>query len=171
MANSSAVQLADLALAWSNTTGDADLLMIDSDLASDRGLETAIALSLFTDRRAQDDDTPPSGDSHDRRGWWADEFAVVQGDLIGSRLWLLDRSKLTNETVLNAQQYATEALQWLIDDEVAASIDVTITQLPSPLFPTLIASGLLIGVALQNPGADPVTFQFAHVWDNLQEDA
>jgi phage gp46-like protein len=59
MASSSALQLADLALVWSNTLGDADLAMIDSDLASDRGLETAVLLSLFTDRRAEPDDVPP----------------------------------------------------------------------------------------------------------------
>jgi hypothetical protein len=56
MAVSSAVQLADLALTWSEKTGDADLSLIDSDLASDRGLETAVILSLFLDRRAEDDD-------------------------------------------------------------------------------------------------------------------
>lgn len=161
MASSSALQLADLALTWSNVAGNADLSMIDMDLASDRGLETAVLLSLFIDRRAEDDDVPPSGDPRDRRGWWADQFADVAGDLIGSRLWLLDRSKRTNETVLRAKQYVTEALAWMLEDEVVENIDITVN---------VTAAALLIAVGLQRPGRDAVTLRFAHTWDHLQED-
>lgn len=162
MASSSALQLADLALVWSNATGDADLAMIDNDLASDRGLETAVLISLFTDRRAETDDKPPSGDERDRRGWWADQFAAFQGDRIGSRLWLLDRSKRTNETALRAKEYALEALAWMLEDRVVASINVTVET---------TARALLFAVELQRPGRDPVSFRFASKWDHLQEDA
>jgi phage gp46-like protein len=161
MASSSAIQLADLALTWSAKAGNADLLLIDSDLASDRGLTTAVLLSLFTDRRAETDDKPPSGDARDRRGWWADPFSTVEGDRIGSRLWLLDRSKRSNETVLRAQEYVREALAWMLEDRVVSSIDVTIET---------TESALLIAVGLQRPGRDPVSFRFAHTWDHLQED-
>jgi phage gp46-like protein len=158
MATSSAIQLADLALSWSNTYGAADLSLIDFDLASDRGLMTAVILSLFIDRRAQDDDAPPSGDDNDRRGWWADQFADIEGDLVGSRLWLLDRSKRTNETLLRGKEYALEALQWMISDRVVSVVDVTLETSPN---------ALLIAVGLQRPGRDPVSFRFAHTWDHL----
>ncbi|MEO8631220.1 MAG: phage GP46 family protein [Betaproteobacteria bacterium] len=161
MASSSAIQLADVALTWSNVKGNADLSLIDSDIASDRGLMTAFALSLFTDARANDDDVPPSGDPRDRRGWWADQFAATVGDRFGSRLWLLDRSKRTNDTILHATQYATESLAWAIDDKVCESIDVTVTA---------STNGLVIAVAAKRPGRDAVTFRFARVWDNLQRD-
>lgn len=160
MANSSALQLADLALLWDDVHGAADLAIIDGDLASDQGLETAVVLSLFTDRRAEDDDVPPSGDSRDRRGWWADQFLANAGDKFGSRLWLLDRSTLSNETLLRAKQYALEALQWLVDDKVASSIDVTVTRLPN---------GMRLSPTVTRPGREAVTFSFAHVWDH-QED-
>lgn len=162
MASSSATQLSDLSLTWSNVTGNADLSMIDGDLAVDRGLETAVLLSLFTDRRAANDDVPPSGDDTDRRGWWADQFADNEGDLIGSRLWLLDRSKLTNETMLRAKQYAAEALQWMIDDKVVSAVNVTVTKRG--------ANGVLLAVELVRPGKDAVAFNFARVWDHLSED-
>lgn len=162
-ARSSALGLADLALVWDETRGDADLAIIDNDLASDAGMETAILLSLFTDRRAQPDDLPPSGDPNDRRGWWADQFADTEGDLIGSRLWLLDRAKATNETALRAREYALEALQWLIDDGVAVSIDVatSIIALPGP------QRRMLITVTITRPDGSPLTFRFAHVWNSL----
>jgi phage gp46-like protein len=155
-ATSSAIQLADLALTWDEQQGAADLALIDNDLASDRGLETAVLLSLFTDRRAQPDDQPPSGDPNDRRGWWADELAAVEGDRIGSRLWLLDRSVNSNETARRAEEYVREALAWMIEDRVVSAVDVEINT---------SGKGLLIGVALQRPGRDAVSFRFAHVWD------
>lgn len=160
MASSSALQLADLAVVWSNVLGSGDLTLIDDDLASDRGLLTACALSLFLDRRAEDDDVPPSGDPNDRRGWWADQFALVTGDRYGSRLWLLDRAKRTRETELRAKEYVREALAWALEDRVASSIEVAVET---------TASALLFAVVLQRPGQDPVGFKFAHTWNSLQE--
>jgi phage gp46-like protein len=158
----------DLALVWSNELGSADLSLeldvggLAMDLTTDRGLTTAVLLSLFLDRRAETDDKPPSGDSTDRRGWWGDQFAEVEGDKIGSRLWLLDRSKRTNETALRAEEYVREALAWMIEDRVVSSIDVTIE---------MTQSALLIAVGLQRPGRDPVPFRFASAWDHSQEAA
>lgn len=173
MASSSALQLADLALTWSNVTGDADLSLIDSDLASDRGLMTAALLSLFTDRRAEVDDKPPSGDPRDRRGWWADEFLEVEGDKYGSRLWLLARAKATNETALRAKEYIREALAWMIEDRVVSAVDAIaeIATRPMLIGDTVVPKGaLLLGADLQRPGRDPVSFRFAHAWTHLQED-
>jgi phage gp46-like protein len=159
MASSSALQLADLALTWDVALGAGDLSLIDSDLASDRGLVTAVLLSLFTDRRAEADDQPPSGDPRDRRGWCLDQFGV---DLIGSRLWLLDRAKRTNESTLRATEYVREALQWMIDDRVVSAVEVSVTA---------TARGLTIEIGLQRPDRDAVSFRFAHTWEHLQEDA
>ena len=152
----------DLALTWSNATGNADLSTVDFDLATDQGLVTAMELSLFTDRRAEPDDKPPSGDPRDRRGWWADEFAEVEGDKFGSRLWLLDRSKNTNETKLRAEEYVREAWAWMLEDRVVESVDVEIETTDR---------ALLIAGAVHRPGRDPVSFRFAHTWDHLQETA
>jgi len=157
MTTSSALQLADLALVWE--TGSGDLTMIDTDLASDRGLETAVLLSLFTDRRAENDDVAPSGDDKDRRGWWADELLPTEGDRYGSRLWLLDRSKRTDDVVLRAEEYVREALAWMLEDLVAESIDVGIE---------MNATNLLIGVTLHRPSKDPVSLRFAHAWTELE---
>lgn len=154
MATSSALQLADLALTWNGVS--ADLSLIDSDLASDAGMTTAVLLSLFTDRRCEDDDTPPSGDPNDRRGWWGDQFLPVEGDKYGSRLWLLDRSVLNNETARKAEEYDREALAWMIEDGVVASIDVVIE---------ISANNLFHALTLHRPGREPVSLRFAHVWD------
>jgi phage gp46-like protein len=158
MATSSALRLADLALTWSNTRGCADLSMIDADLASDRGLETAVILSLFTDRRAEVDDVPPSGDVNDRRGWWADQFLPVERDRYGSRLWLLDRSVRTGETLRRHEEYSREALVWMVEDRVVSGIDYVAEATDK---------ALLFSIGLQRPGRDTLTFRFAHAWENL----
>jgi phage gp46-like protein len=152
-ATSSALRLGDLALSWFG--GTADLSLVDSDLASDTGLTTAVLLSIFVDRRAAVDDKPPSGDPDDRRGWWADQFSEQPGDKIGSRLWLLDRAKRTGETARKAEEYVREALDWMISDRVVESVDVEIE---------MTSTAILIGVGLNRPGKDRVALKFSHVW-------
>lgn len=115
--------MSDLALEFDPATLTADLLFDGFSLATDDSLRTAVVISLFTDRRADADDRlPDAGD--DRRGWWADTFAEVEGDLIGSRIWLLSREKQLREAVARAEEYAREALQWLVDDAIARSVGV-----------------------------------------------
>ena len=95
-------------------------------------LETAVIVSLCTDRRAEEDDTLPDSRDENRRGWWGDidTDTIWGGGPIGSRLWLLARAKITGAasaegaTVTRAEDYIAEALQWLIDLKVASRIDV-----------------------------------------------
>ncbi|MFA5981731.1 MAG: phage GP46 family protein [Pseudomonas sp.] len=84
-------------------------------------LTRAVLISLFTWRRAAPDDAV---EDDERFGWWGDSFPAVADDRIGSRLWLLRRVKLTRQTQLDAEFYAREALQWLIDDGHCSVIEV-----------------------------------------------
>jgi phage gp46-like protein len=145
----------DIALRWNAAQLAADLAIEANDLVRDGGLETAVLLSLFTDRRAEDGDPLPAA-ATDRRGWWGDAVPVVAGDRIGSRLWLLARSKETPKALERVEEYAREALQWLLDDRVAERVDVT-AEIPRP--------GMLgLTVQIFRPRADPVTYRFNHAW-------
>jgi phage gp46-like protein len=94
-------------------------------LSVDQTLETAVFISLFTNRLAATDDTLPNlGGS--RQGWWADAYADQEGTHIGSRLWLLGRSTNTGEIVNDARTYVREALQWLVDDGIADRVDCNV---------------------------------------------
>ena len=110
--------------------GDISFDAVLQDLEKDDGLETAVLISLFTDRRAKDDDILPDANNPDKRGWWAG--LTTDGDQIGSRLWLLDRAKTTTDVLTFARQYAEESLQWLIEDEVASKIAVTTERQGTP---------------------------------------
>lgn len=113
--------MSDLALQWQD--GRADLVFADGDLVTDDSLLTAVLISLGTDRLAAPADTIPDG-SDDRRGWWAD---YLDSSLIGSRFWLLARSKNTPETLAAARDYDIEALQWLIDDGAWSAVEVLVS--------------------------------------------
>lgn len=109
----------DIRTVWSTAAGHGDYLLAGPSLADGSDLQTAVFISLFTDRQASADDAIPDGTT-DRRGWWADDSEHP----IGSRIWLLDRSKQTQQTLRAAHDYITEALQWLIDDGVVARFDI-----------------------------------------------
>ncbi|OPY15603.1 MAG: Phage protein GP46 [Syntrophus sp. PtaB.Bin001] len=125
-------------------------------LTQDAGLETAVLLSLFSDRIAREDDVLPSGD--DRRGWWADVYSDIEGDAWGSRLWLLSREKQTSETLRRAEEYASEALQWLIDDRVVSSVKCTAQ---------IIRTGVLGLTVVMTRGKNLSTkYRFETFWKN-----
>ncbi len=135
----------------------ADFSLDGLGLTEDDGLETAVIISLFTDRRANADDSIPDGSS-DRRGWWADEFATINNDLIGSRLWLLSREKQVPAVLVKAQAYAQEALQWLVEDGVAESVAVVAS---NP------RSGVLgLQVAISRPQQPVTRYLFTTFWSS-----
>lgn len=87
----------------------------------DAALTRAVIISLFTWRRAANDDPL---DDEQRYGWWGDSFPAAADDRIGSRLWLLQRVRLNEQTRLDAEHYAREALQWLIEDGHCSAVEV-----------------------------------------------
>lgn len=124
-------------------------------LANGDDLATAVLISLFTDRRANDDDTLPDA-STDRRGWWGDLDQAVP---IGSRLWLLARSKLTPAVALQAKGYVSEALRWMIDDGAAAAVNIA-TAIVMP-------NRLNVTVTIQRATGTQQSMQFNWAWNAL----
>ncbi|WP_227727018.1 phage GP46 family protein [Yersinia proxima] len=84
-------------------------------------LTRAVIISLFTWRRADPDD-----DSELPMGWWGDSYPTIQNDRIGSRLYLLQRTTLTNNTVELARGYLEQALAWLKDDGIVSRIAINV---------------------------------------------
>lgn len=158
--------MSDFALVFDPTTLSADMAVANGDLLAEAGLQTAVLISLFTDRRADPEDVLPPG--ADRRGWWADWYSdevidqIVAGvgiappDRIGSRLWQLSREKQLPAVLIRAQDYAAEALAWLVDDGVAASVDVTAE---------VVARGILgLGIAITRPDGTVQNLKFYYAW-------
>ena len=124
-------------------------------LLTGNDLETAVLISLFTNRIANPDDFIPDG-TGDPRGWWGD---YGEDKPIGSRLWLLDRSKQTQEVLNNARDYIIEALQWLVDDGVVAGMDVQ-TEWTRTSF-------LGAQITLYQPTGPQIPLTYAWAWNQL----
>jgi len=133
-----------------------DIVMNGPDLLSGMDLETAIYLSLFTNRRANPEDKI---DSDDRGGWWGDTYLSGTNDKYGSRLWLLNRSKHTQQVLNLARAYALEAVQWLIDDGVAQAVEVDAEAVRNNV--------LGISVAVVKPNEKVDVFRYEYTWDQL----
>ena len=98
----------------------ADIQITDDNrnLIRDPGLETSVLISLFSDQQADEEDQLPQANGN-RRGWWGD---TLDNTSIGSKIWLLERAKITDETTTILKQYTEEALAWLIEDGVADEV-------------------------------------------------
>jgi phage gp46-like protein len=155
---------ADVRTAWSPVTAPlrGDWLLAPPGLATDHNLESAVLLSLWTDASARDDDVIPDG-TDDRRGWWGN-WERPETIPLGSRLWLLDREKATEETRRRAEEYAAEALQWLLDDNVAVQVDVAASYLEvGPVPPMTLA----LRVEITRFDGSVYDWHFAWAWDEL----
>ena len=92
--------------------GTGCLRVENSDLIADNTIATAIVNSLFIDKCYNNE-----------QGFWGD---VLLGRSIGSLLWTLERSTINETTLILIKQYSTDALQWLLDQKMISSIDVSV---------------------------------------------
>ncbi len=160
---------ADVRTAWSPATAPyrGDWLLDPPGLATDHNLETAVLLSLWTDASAQPDDVIPDG-TDDRRGWWGN-WESPEDLVLGSRLWLLAREKSTEDTRRRAEEYAAEALAWMLDEDprwgrVAARVDVAAEYLEvGPVPPATLA----LRVQITRHDGTVYDRRFAWAWEEL----
>lgn len=97
------------------------------DFETTDGLETAIVVSLFSDRRAYAEEV---ADPMKRRGWIGDLVSDVPNDRHGSGLWLYEQSRSRQETVVGVRNEANQALQWMIQERLLLSTTARIANVP-----------------------------------------
>lgn len=153
--------MSDILTTWDPWLLTGDWMFDGSDLLNGSDLETATILSLFSDRLAEEDDPLPDPSDGDRRGWWADYNAglVYPGTgPIGSRLWLISREKSTEDTRLRAEAYCREALQWMLDDDVADEVAVNASWVGA------IADRLDVSVIISRDGRELLNRAYSWAW-------
>ncbi|MCX7132693.1 phage GP46 family protein [Aeromonas sp.] len=141
------------AITWNNETGRGDIEITSAGLRQDDGLATLVLQILFTDARADPSDVLPDG-TNDRRGWIGDTFA---DEPWGSKLWLLDRSKLTTDVRNKAVTYAQTALERHLKPDYAQQVVVTgaIPQLQM----------LQLDIAITRPDGSAMTLSIKQRWE------
>ncbi|BCP53775.1 hypothetical protein K32_23920 [Kaistia sp. 32K] len=138
------------------------LVASDGSLATGEDLKTAFIIALLTDRTARADDELPDW-SDDRRGWWADMDAaeIWNGWQIGSRLWLLHRAKITDETATLAQEYCLEALKPFKDAGIVSRIEIELARTGREAITGIIR-------AYRGPKL-AVELQYQSLWDGIKD--
>lgn len=133
-------------------TGDyGDVGLDTGDFIRDETLETFVLVSLFTNARVEPEDSLDG----DPMGFWGEELL---GYNLGSKLWLLGRSKLVNQTFRLAEQYAKESLQPGIDTGLIESIE-------SRAFKSA-QNRLQLEVDLFKPSKDIEKYAYELYWQN-----
>jgi phage gp46-like protein len=106
-----------------NTTPLGDEVLYDfkiddsGDIETEDQLDTAILVSLFTDRRANSAQiVKPQA----RRGWVGD--LETPEDLYGSMLWLFEQSRLTAVVASKIGSFGQACLQWMLRDSIATEV-------------------------------------------------
>ena len=112
-------------------------------------LTTAVLISLFTDAAADDDDIIPDGTTN-KRGWWGDST-------MGSKIWLLSRSKATSAVAGQVVGYAEAALAWLVADQIAASVSASAQWVSSRC--------LQLTVTITRGNGAAIAIRFSNLWD------
>lgn len=149
--------MSNVKMVFDPMTMDFDLAMEGGDLLTEPGIETAVLMSIFTDRRAAEDDELPDPNGS-RRGWWGDLAGEDATRRIGSRLWLLERSSNLQSVVIKAKEYLDEALQWLVDDGIAAKV-VTDVQ-------ALDQQTLAFSVEVHRKDGTVEALKYPYMWSN-----
>lgn len=130
-----------------------DLALDGDDFKADNGLETAVAISLFSDRRVSDEELPQL--EQGKRGWWGDMFPEIDQDRIGSRIWTVLRDKATTEILNRVNELCREALEWMQEDGIAGEIEISSEYNES--------KQLITSIEISEP--DETTQRFSVLWD------
>ena len=124
----------------------------DGDILTADSFDTYILVALLTDRRANEAEMPQA---HRRRGWIGNEH--TPGQEMGSKLWLYEQSRLTQQTATDIQGAALEALSALVSDGLADSV--------LDIEATTTASGVSLELEIQR-SASEVERRLIALWNN-----
>lgn len=113
-----------------------DWVITSNGIDETEDLATAIRLALGTDHLANPDDTLPDNYSNDLRGWWGDLDAgsIWGGWNVGSRLWEMQRDKLTfsgyrkGSTTAKVINFVTEAMQPFVDNKIIKTYTIDVKE-------------------------------------------
>lgn len=122
----------------------------NGDIKNDDFFDTSLLYSIFGERRASPDEVV---EPQLRRGWIgnSDDFEN------GSKIWLLSQARLTRDTLNRLQDEAEKALQWLVDDGLAVSIDQVVA--------TVSGGRVLLDITIRR-SRDKVDRKFFTLWEN-----
>lgn len=92
----------------------------DGDMLTENFLDTSLLRTIYAERRASESEVLTQ---NLRRGWIGNAEKDFED---GSKVWLFEQAPLTLQTINGIKSEIENALQWLIDDEVALDYVVNV---------------------------------------------
>ena len=142
-------------------------LLPNGTLDDSQALATAVCVALGTNALASPDESLPDPDSSDRCGWWGDLDAelIWSGWPIGSKLWLLRRSKIVPftdnaaATVTLVDNYIRIAMQPFVQRRICSDFDVWVTRVDDQRVDALLR--------IYRGPQPAIELQYQVLWDGL----
>lgn len=122
------------------------------DIETGETLDTAIMMSITEQVRATAAEMP---DSYLRRGWVGNETA--DGFEQGNKAWLFEQERVTGTMLAELGPVIKNGLQWLIDDEIAVSVEVET--------PRLQNGAVVVAINLYRDSSE-VDRKLYEIWNN-----
>ena len=126
-----------------------DIGIKNGDLEFDASLRSSVILSLIINARANEDEVSPD---QNPQGWWASP--------VGSKLWLMERSKITSASLARVETYCRQALQNLIDDGAVARFDVSAFRCSG--------DGIGVNIVAYRNDLSQERFVFSNLWEEIR---
>ncbi len=124
----------------------------DGDIETADSFDTYIIVALLSDKRA---DASEMADPARRRGWIGNEH--TPGFELGSKLWLFEQSRLTGLVANAIQTEAVDALQSMVDEDLAVAVRGAEVE--------LTADGPRLAVTIERSPSE-VEKRFFSLWQN-----
>lgn len=105
-----------------NDSGIFDLVIEKGQFATVNSFDTALQMSIYTDKRAAASEV---AQPQFRRGWFGELLLYKDGYQPGSKLWLLEQARSVPATLSKAIDSVRTSLNWLIDDKHVKDLKVT----------------------------------------------
>ena len=153
--------MTDIALVLLPDGTGADIAIVNGDILLDDGLDTAVLWSLLPWRKADPGDPVPEGIGPG--GWWGDAFLppLPDGtpDYYGSKLYQYTNCAATQESANGIMAAISQALNWMLLDNVAAAINVT------GIWQSAVSFATNIEIDWNAPGGAVVPKVYNYLWN------
>jgi phage gp46-like protein len=144
-------------------------LLPNGTLDDSQALATAVCVALGTNALADEHDLLPDPDSSERCGWWGDFDAelIWNGWPIGSKLWLLRRSKITpasaqqGSTLVLVENYIRDAMQPFVNRRICSSFDIWVTRVNPQRIDALLR--------IYRGPQQPIELAYQILWDAMEQ--
>jgi phage gp46-like protein len=150
--------MSDLAL-MRRSDGFWDLDFQNSDLVETESLENAVIISIGSYAREKSDAAAVTDPQFG--GWFGDDTLDSPLASLGGYLYRLHHRVLDSDTCKECETLVTDALQWMIDDGVAASVSCSASIIDGENADKV----LYFPITITKPSGDTETFKYELNWE------